>query len=80
MFPASFLAFMSGCAFVVFLAVSLVIWFIIVPVVKIIKSSRPAYSKPRYAPLSECREWDERSEYGKQEKNLCPPCMFTNMF
>lgn len=80
MFPASFLAFMNGLAFVVLIAVSFVIWFIIVPIVKIIKMSRPAYNRPHYAPASECREWDERSEYGKQSKTPVPPCMFTNMF
>lgn len=80
MFPASFLGFMNGLAFIVCAILFLVVKFIIIPVVQIIRMSRPAYNRPHYAPASECREWDERSEYGKQSKTPVPPCMFTNMF
>ena len=73
LFPASVLGFMSGLAFIVCAILFLVVKLII----KIIRMSRPAYNRPHYAP---CREWDERSEYGKQSEALVPPCMYINMF
>ena len=76
LFPASFLGFMSGLAFIV----CAILYLVVKLIIKIIRMSRPAYNRPYYAPASECREWDERSEYGEQSEALVPSCMYINMF